>query len=104
MSDLMFDRPDWQADAACRGVDTDLFFPTRPEGTGTGGEMEAAKEVCRGCHLAALHVKRPNLLQQVAATVRWSPAPWVRIAPPAVTGVYAPRDDGAVYLSTAVAS
>lgn len=53
--------------------------------------------------LAALHVKRPKL-RQVAATVRWSPAPWVRIGPSSVTGVYAPRDDGAVYLSTAVAS
>lgn len=39
---------DWRADAACTGVDTDLFFPG-----GTTGEAllrtEAAKEICRSC-------------------------------------------------------
>lgn len=39
---------DWRAQAACTGVDTDLFFPG-----GTTGEAllrtEAAKEICRSC-------------------------------------------------------
>lgn len=51
MSDV-FDllvRPDWMEHAACRGIDPNLFFPTRPEGAGTGGEVEAAKKVCAGC-------------------------------------------------------
>ena len=39
----LFDRPDWQIAAACRGVDPDLFFTERGEKTSD------AKAVCRGC-------------------------------------------------------
>ncbi len=42
---VQFDLPDlsWMDDAACIGVDADLFFPVRGEST------TEAKEVCRGC-------------------------------------------------------
>jgi len=40
-------RPSWMADAACRGVDPDLFYPTRH------GSAHEAKEVCRGCPVRA---------------------------------------------------
>ena len=33
----------WQAQANCKGVDPDLFFPER------GASTREAKEVCRGC-------------------------------------------------------
>lgn len=33
----------WMADAACRGLDTDLFFPE------SGMNAREAKEVCAGC-------------------------------------------------------
>lgn len=39
----LFDRPDWQAAAACRGTDPDLFFTERGEKTSD------AKAVCGGC-------------------------------------------------------
>jgi WhiB family redox-sensing transcriptional regulator len=39
----LFRRPAWYADAACRGLDVDMFFAER-------GELTApAKAVCRGC-------------------------------------------------------
>lgn len=41
----LFDRPAWQARAACRGLDTDLFFTDRGESTA------AAKAVCAGCNV-----------------------------------------------------
>lgn len=37
----------WIRHAACRGVDPDLFFPTR------GGDVRAAKKVCAGCEVRA---------------------------------------------------
>ena len=36
----------WQAEAACRGVDPDLFFPER------GGATAEAKAVCADCPVA----------------------------------------------------
>jgi WhiB family transcriptional regulator, redox-sensing transcriptional regulator len=36
-------RPKWYSEAACRGMDTDLFFPRR------GEPAEPAKAVCRSC-------------------------------------------------------
>lgn len=40
---VLYERPPWQSEAACRGLDPDLFFPER-------GEMTAvAKEACRSC-------------------------------------------------------
>ena len=35
-------RPDWFKDAACRGLDTNLFFPEK-------GEPAQAKQVCETC-------------------------------------------------------
>lgn len=45
MTALALSRPDleWQADAACRGADPDLFFPERGEST------REAKEICGIC-------------------------------------------------------
>lgn len=40
--------PDWAADAACAGMDTDLFFPEQG-----GAQMSAAKAVCDGCPVRA---------------------------------------------------
>ena len=37
------ERPTWQDQANCMGVDPDLFFPER------GASTREAKEVCRGC-------------------------------------------------------
>lgn len=53
MSDLraivrvLVDEPDWKADAACRDVDPELFFPQRGESTAE------AKAVCRRCDVQA---------------------------------------------------
>ena len=41
--DEMLQRPAWMADANCRGLDPDLFFPERGEST------KEAKAVCRRC-------------------------------------------------------
>lgn len=38
---------EWTAQAACIGVDPDLFFPVR------GGDVSAAKRVCAMCPVAA---------------------------------------------------
>ena len=35
--------PDWHRDAACRGLDTDIFFPER------GELITQATSVCKGC-------------------------------------------------------
>lgn len=40
-------RPDWHADAACRGADPALWFPER------GDPTEPAKAVCAGCPCSA---------------------------------------------------
>ena len=39
---LEFERPDWQKQAACRGMDVNIFFPRR-------GETEKAKQAKRIC-------------------------------------------------------
>jgi WhiB family redox-sensing transcriptional regulator len=39
--------PAWAEDAACRGVDPDLFFPER------GGAVDAALSTCAGCPVRA---------------------------------------------------
>ena len=39
--------PTWRTDAACRGMDTDLFFPPR------GGDGWRAKRVCARCPVRA---------------------------------------------------
>jgi len=36
-------RPDWHADAACRGIDPDVFFPPK------GINVDAARRVCATC-------------------------------------------------------
>jgi WhiB family redox-sensing transcriptional regulator len=40
-------RPDWVADAACRGMDPALFFPER------GESAKVPKAVCAGCPVQA---------------------------------------------------
>ncbi len=37
---------DWQADAACRGCDPDIWFPIRGR---SGGEVHDAKRTCARC-------------------------------------------------------
>lgn len=43
----MFDyqRPEWQKDAACRGMDINLFFPRR----GETKQTREAKKICESC-------------------------------------------------------
>lgn len=38
----------WQNAAACRDVDTELFFPAGTTGE-AAGQIDAAKRVCAGC-------------------------------------------------------
>lgn len=42
---MSFDYPEWFARAACRGVDPDLFHPSRGESTAS------AKEICGRCEI-----------------------------------------------------
>ncbi len=37
--------PDWYADAACRGMDPEIFFPT------TKRAADRAKSICAGCEV-----------------------------------------------------
>lgn len=39
---------DWQDEASCLGMDPELWFPER------GASSREAKEVCRGCPVAAV--------------------------------------------------
>jgi WhiB family redox-sensing transcriptional regulator len=41
------DRPDWMANAACRGTDPDLFFPVQAKGP----SVDAPKAVCADCEV-----------------------------------------------------
>lgn len=43
----LLERPTWMAEANCRGLDPDLFFPQR------GQPTEQAKQVCRACDVQA---------------------------------------------------
>ena len=43
IADVLFERPAWHSEAACTGLDVDLFFPNR------GEPSEPAKAVCAGC-------------------------------------------------------
>lgn len=45
------DREAWMLDAACRGSDADLFFPTTKGRAGNGPKVTAAKKVCAGCRV-----------------------------------------------------
>jgi WhiB family transcriptional regulator, redox-sensing transcriptional regulator len=42
----LIEQPEWMADAACRHLDSDLFFPRRH---GYAGSGKQAKAVCAGC-------------------------------------------------------
>lgn len=39
----------WRAEAACLGVDPELFFPRRNDAASGKPDREAAKAVCRPC-------------------------------------------------------
>ena len=44
------DREAWRADAACRGMDVNLMFPTSISRKGSGSYgPQMAREVCEGC-------------------------------------------------------
>lgn len=44
---IFMDRAAWQADANCRGVNPEVFFPQRGEDT------KFAKSICRACDVQA---------------------------------------------------
>lgn len=44
--------PDWRDHAACRRLDPELFFPISALGAARP-QIEAAKQVCRGCPVRA---------------------------------------------------
>lgn len=50
--------PAWMTDAACRDMDTDVFFPTREEGS----NWKPARDVCQGC---------PVRRECLAYAIRW---------------------------------
>jgi len=46
------DRPDWREEAACRGIDPELFFPD--DGIRSArAQVKMAKLICRGCPVSA---------------------------------------------------
>ena len=47
LTEIDADRPDWHAEAACRGLAPDLFYPAR------GESLAAARSVCEGCPVQA---------------------------------------------------
>lgn len=53
-------RTDWQRDAACRDLDTDVFFPT------SDADAEAARAICATCPVAteclewAIETRQPD--------------------------------------------
>lgn len=57
---------DWQLDAACRGMDSDIFFhPDRERGASRERRIQSAKAVCAACPVIkqcaehALKVREP---------------------------------------------
>lgn len=46
---LLGDRPEWMADAACRGLDPDLFVPVERQGPGGDNRHGKALAVCAEC-------------------------------------------------------
>lgn len=44
---------DWQAEAACRDEDPDLFFPLGEDGEANERQTAQAKAVCYGCPVAS---------------------------------------------------
>jgi len=45
MMSMSYERPDWQKDAACAGMDVNMFFPKR----GETAKANQAKKVCMKC-------------------------------------------------------
>ena len=56
-----WDKEDWRADAACRHVDPDLFFPVGNTGPAVE-QIASAKAVCRQCDA------QPSCLEFALAT------------------------------------
>lgn len=57
---------DWRAHAACRGVDTNVFFPER------GQSLEPALRICAGCP-----VRDHCLEEALGASIAWKYVPGV---------------------------
>jgi WhiB family redox-sensing transcriptional regulator len=51
-AELAGDRPDWRADAACRDVDPELFFPDG-DIRSARAQLKTAKLICRRCPVSA---------------------------------------------------
>ena len=47
---VSYDRASWRESAACRFLDTEIFFPISKTGLGLA-EIQEAKEVCSGCQV-----------------------------------------------------
>lgn len=48
---LIDDRPEWMDDAACRGLDPDLFVRVSPKGAGGDTRYDEARAVCKRCNV-----------------------------------------------------
>jgi WhiB family transcriptional regulator, redox-sensing transcriptional regulator len=53
-------RTEWQDDAACRGADTDVFFPAAEADTGPARAICAACPVAEACLEYAIETRQPD--------------------------------------------
>lgn len=61
--DMLFTAEHWRDAAACRDLDSDLFFPVSDE---AAQQVEEAKAVCVGCQV------REDCLAYALATGQWA--------------------------------
>ena len=61
--DILFAAENWREAAACRDLDSDLFFPVSDE---AAEQVEEAKAVCAGCQV------REDCLVYALATGQWA--------------------------------
>jgi WhiB family transcriptional regulator, redox-sensing transcriptional regulator len=60
LSDAIPVRTDWQDDAACRGADTDVFFPAAEADAGHAKEICASCPVAEACLEHAIATRQPD--------------------------------------------